>query len=91
MYRAEGFNRTMILRMTQYATEHQKDLDTSMSILTFACDVQVHRPKKLLPFSPENTRLTSGSIAIARPMPREDSQIDSQLTYRLRLIQSSAY
>lgn len=54
--------------------------------LTYAYNVEVHSTKKLFSFILSTTRLPHGSIAIARPMPPDVSEIDPRHAYRLRLI-----
>lgn len=86
----ERFNASMISRLRYYVAEHQKDWATFDFPLTYTYNVQVHRAKKVPPFSLAINRLPPRRTAIAGPIAPRRHWIDSYLVYRLCLIHRAA-
>ena len=57
---AERFNRTLVARLRQYVSEHQRDWDDYVQPLTYAYNMQVHRSTGTTPFDLTLTRHPPG-------------------------------
>lgn len=70
--------------------KHQNGWETFKFPHTYACNLQVYRATKLLPFSLVITRLPLGPTAVVRRMPPDVTGMNSSLVSTLRLIHRAA-
>ena len=80
---AEKFNRTLATRLRHYVSEHQRDWDDYVHLLTYAYNMQVHKSTGKTPFDiiftrhPPGISVQAGTSAI--PSPNESEPTSAQM------------